>query len=946
MFEMIFQSPLYLILLALLPASFLIYNRFAGRRRDGESRGSATAERTTAYRRGNRFAVLAARLLTLLLLVLALAGPAIPETTERVNVVYVIDRSMSLPEIGQRPTIEYLNESLALRHEDDTVGIVVFGGDSSVEASARRELTEVAIESVVDDSATDIANAIYTAMSIMPEYGDKRIVLLSDGNENRGDALEAAQIAKASGIRITTVPLTFENVVNEAYVRDIITPMSVRSGQIFEFTVAVRSTMETPASLTFALDGNYIGEEEVALQPGENSFSYTTVLEDTGVHRYEVRLSPGSDVIAENNLYQAVVRVSGRPAILYVSAEGKRSESLLNALNVQEFTVDAVDINELPATLGELIGYDAILFDNIPAFDLSITKMELIERYVRDTGGGFVMIGGDQSFGVGGYYKTPIEKVLPVDMDVTSSMYLPSLALVMAVDKSGSMGEQSRTTGTKLDIVKEAVIAAVDILNPYYTVGLLAFDADFEWTVPITQAGNRAEIIDRLSRLRSGGGTDLFNALKEGYSRLLNTPAAVKHLIALSDGLTDVGDFEGLTKAIAQDGISVSTVAVGEDANRQLMRQIAGWGGGRSYYTDDISNAPRIFASESMIVSRDLIVEESFLPAVTADHETIKGVGLEGFPPLHGFVLTYNKPGAEQVLSTFNNSPLLSVWRYGLGRSAAFTSDLKGRWGTEWVRWDEFPQFIAQLMRWSERPKDERELDVAISHAEGRGTVRVDAVTPDGAFLNNLELQAVMIRPDAGAAIDRDLEGKTVSFTQDAPGLYSLEFETGEAGEYYFTIFDEDGSLSPETYGMVIPYPEEYVQFEPNLELLEAVAEATDDRMVRMADTTADFFEPTGIGTRIYRSLWFWFALAALILFVLDIAIRQVRIPPGFFQRIANIFRAKGDKLSYDEAAIIIAERYREERERKRDITYWFGRTRDNRDYAARLYLAKRRQKK
>jgi uncharacterized membrane protein len=648
------------------------------------------------------------------------------------------------------------------------------------------------------------------------------------------------------------------------------------------------------------------------LSPGDNAFRFSGLLQEPGIHSYQAYLEADQDGFAENNVSEALVQVRGEPAILYVYGEDP-SFSLVAALEAQGFRVAVTRSAEMRADPTGLARWDLVIFDNVPAYDLSLARMEALESYVRSGGGGFLMLGGDVGFGMGGYYKTPIERVLPVDVDVTSSMQTPSLSLVMVVDKSGSMGGASRTAETKLEIVKEAALSAVEVLNPFYTVGLLAFDADTEWIVPVVPAGERSRIVERLSRLSPGGGTRLYPALEEGRRTLAESPAAVRHVLVLSDGLTDQAEFEPLVREMAEAGITVSTVAVGEDANRELMRRIAEWGGGRSYHTVRLEDTPRIFATESLTVSRELMVEETFLPTVENESEILSGISEEELPPLDGFVLTYTKSGATQILTTFKGNPLLATWKYGLGRSAAFTSDLGGRWSEAWLDWERFPAFVGQLARWTERPPTPQGFEATVDISEGRGRLAVEARDDGGGFLNGLRMRASVVGPD---------RSEEVELEQTAPGRYETSFRAASVGAYLVTVAGEDAALAA-SVAAAVPYSAEYARVTPDRAALERLADITGGQV--LDDSQGLFLPSPGIRGEGRPVVGVLLALA-LLLFAGDIAARlaSAQLLSALFRRGEK--RAPDTDLSLDEVRRRIEESRRAEAQRARDFSFWFGR--------------------
>jgi uncharacterized membrane protein len=902
--------------------------------------------RFSPVKRGvKRYISLGLRSLIIILLVFSLSGLSISSTVDRVHTVFLVDASDSLDDVSRSISLDAIAGALGGMRETDTAGLVVFGRDASVEIAPRADLQSLALESEVQTNATDIAQALQIGMAALPQAGTKRLVLFSDGNENRGSAGDIAAVARASGIEIYTVPLETSSLENEIYVKGILAPSEVNAGQNHEFTVTLNSLKDSFVRLTVFKDGQYAGEDEITLLPGDNSITYASTFDAKGLHRYQIEISSDDDTIEENNRTETFVQVTGQPSILYISDEGEASASLINALIAQGISVSGGTVVEIPDTLAGLLQYDALILDNVPGFDMSFAKMELIEQYVKNAGGGVLMIGGSNSFGVGGYYKTPIERALPVDMDVTSQADIPSLTLVMVADKSGSMGGVVDSGETKLDLVKEATLSAVGVLNPFYKVGLLAFDADFEWTVPIVAAVERDKIIEDLYGLSSGGGTDLHKAFAEAYRVLKDTASAVKHIILLSDGLTEEADFEGLAKLAVEQKITVSTVAVGEDANRELMTAIAEWGEGRSYYTQDMARVPRIFASETIIVSRGLIIEESFFPVISAYSDIVGGIDPSGVPPLEGLVLTYLKAGASQVMSAADNSPLLAVWRYGLGKTAAFTSDLRGKWGKNWLSWDQYPQFVSQLIRWTERTRSPQRLITDFNLDKGEQHLTVDALDEGERFINQLAMKASVVRPDRVA--------EEINLDQIAPGRYTGVFSAEQTGPYYVTLYGEkeDLALPPTTFGAVVPYPREFIDLSTDRNFLKRLAEIAGGKMIEADDEEAlkSLFTSGERRFEAFRRIWLLLILIALPLFVLDIAVRKIQLPEGFWLRLRAFLRRRGtESLSYSEMSDIIEAKRSEEEEniRQKGLTYWFKQDRDDKDLSNRIYMAKLRSEK
>jgi Mg-chelatase subunit ChlD len=901
-----------------------------------------------------RIIPLALRVLALVLLTMVAAGFQTANSSPGIDVVFVVDVSDSLGPESADQADSFVRRALAAQQEDDRAAIVLVGDGAAVERSLQTGVQELSRESVLSTSESSLAEGVIRAVSLFEDARERRIVLVSDGQQTRGDVVNAARIAADAGIRLWSVPLSTRQGEGEVFIRSVTVPREVRVDQTHEFGVVVAASDQRPATVTVFRDGQYYGEDRVLLGPGDNVIRFQGVFEDEGIHRYNVTVSSPGDPVAINNEYEALVRVIGEPTVLYVATEP--AEPVLQALASQGILVESIVTEQMPSSVGGLATYDAVILDNVPAYDMSLPRMEALERYVRDTGGGLLMLGGDASFGAGGYYQTPIERTMPVDMDITSTMRIPSLSMVFVIDKSGSMGAIEVSGESKLDLVKEAVVSAVEIMNPFYTVGLIAFDADWEWTVPITRAGERAAIIEDLARLESGGGTVLEGALEEALRALSEEEAAVKHLVVLSDGLTDEVDLEPIIEQLRGRSITVSTVSVGSSANRELMQEIAEFGGGRSYHASDSRSVPRIFAAETTIVSRDLIVEETFIPQVETRGPILEGITQSEIPPLEGFVLAYQKDGAQLLLSGTQDNPVLSAWQYGLGRSVSFTSDLRAKWGINWLDWPGYPQLLAQSVRWAQRPPGSGSYVVRFDTNGNESSVLIDAFEPDGAFRNLLDLRA-LVQPPVGEPFEIPLE-------QTAPGRYEESFRTTADGSYLVTVYG-DAENAPRTYGLTVPFTQEYLQFQTNFELLSRVAQAGNGAMLPLegADT---IFDTDIAGTIFSDTIWKAFLIAAVALLIMELLLKKIILPvgtvattglrlartegehrptgaPGSTRRERSREKANQPMPSYQEVRRQVAETY-QQKAKETSGSNWYQGGDHNPVAERKIYIARKRK--
>ncbi len=864
------------------------------------------------------------RLTVFMLMVAGLIRLSLTQVYGQVNIIFLLDMSHSIATEVSQHALDFIRAMNDRKRTEDGVGLVVFGADASLEQVVSKTFTLSEIASEVDGAATNIARALQVGLASFPTEGTRQLVLLSDGNENVASAADAAIIARSLGTKIFSLPLGRPLGEPEVRVQNLIVPGRVKAGTPYRVEAVVFSSFETPVSLELFRGGRFAGRQEVTLQAGKNRFSFLQRTNEEGVHLYQLVVNSPQDTIVDNNRWLAFTEILGPPKILLLYDPPRSPTALVEALGQQGLTVRTQPWDTLPHSLSGYLEYDALILDNVPGFGISVSQMEVLERYVRDMGGGLIMLGGETSFGAGGYYRTPLEKILPVDMDIPTKMSIPSLCLVMVIDKSDSMGGhisdarptqtyQERTT--KLDVAKIAAFSAMKLLNPFDQVGLLAFNADWEWTVPISEAGKREQIAGRLAALTHGGGTDLYKGLQEGFRVLRDVKAVKKHLIALSDGLTSNMDFESLMQEAVTQNITVTTVALGKDADRTLMDAISHWGQGRSYYTDDPLNIPRIFTAETILVSRGLIEEQPFQPIVQTEHELLRGLSMTQSPPLYGYVVTYGKPAAEMLLVTPKSDPLLAVQRYGLGRTAAFTSDLSARWAKDWLRWPQFSQFVAQLVRWVQRKGTMENFNLQVDIREGRVTVQTDIYNAEDQFVNQLNLEGKLLTPSK--------ETLPLSFAQTAPGRYQGHFPVQGNGEYLLSFIGKrDGvTIGPKTVGISLPYSPEYLGLDINYTLLNRLAEQTGGQVLRpdAPQEAADLlFAQSGQNMTALKDYWPWFVLLGLCLFVAEIAVRQVLLPTAWTARMQRQRPAPEPATTYTYGDLeTIVHRRAEERHRR-----------------------------
>jgi hypothetical protein len=477
-----------------------------------------------------------------------------------------------------------------------------------------------------------------------------------------------------------------------------------------------------------------------------------------------------------------------------------------------------------------------------------------------------VFAGGEATYGEEAYAETPIEEILPIWFRVHEQR--KDLALVIVLDKSFSM------VGPKIELSKEAAKAALALLEDTHRFGLLTFDHSPYWTVPIQLAENKTRINEYISSIIASAHTNIYPALEKAFEGLEDIEAEVKHIILLSDGKTYPDDYETLVTRMAEAEITLSTVAVGEEADRELLENIARWGNGRSYYIREAARVPQIFIEETQIASQSTLVEEAIRPVVRTSVEAFEGIDFGAAPALKGFVSTQAKDTAEVLLESESEAPLLARWNYGLGKTAIFTSDVKNRWAVDWLEWDGYGKFWAQLVRETMRHIEREQIDFQVRRQGKEAVVVLDAVGEDGRYLNELLPEVEVVSPDGSRS--------SVLLRQVGSGSYEarLPLQHDPSAPYRFNLSGD--RLASQSRTLFYADPDEYRLYPANVPLLRALSDLTGGKYRPEPD---EIFADYGDRTSMPTQLWPYLAALALALYLLDIAVRRA---PWFYRRFAS----------------------------------------------------------
>lgn len=819
------------------------------------------------------------RTLVFTFLVFSLATPTLLLPSGHKQVVFLIDTSRSFAE-KEEEILDWIEASIREKGSGDEFAIVAFGAEAQVVQPLSEENALTLSRSYSGgEEETDLEDALLFSQSVMEHDGPGRIVLFSDGNETKGSAREAAKLLHELGIEVDVVPLEVTDKEDVAITALEVSP-TLFQGEEAKITVHLESNQEKEADLRLTLNDREIIRETVHVKEGRNVYTFSHPVDETGLFVYRAEVAAAKDSYIENNSLHAVSTAEGQPKILVVE---KETGQLKDILSNSGFAVETILPVELPTTLSHLLQYDSIIFNNVPATDIAESQMTLIEQAVRDFGLGFLMVGGDESFGLGGYFKTPVERLLPVEMEIKGKEQLPSLGLVIVLDRSSSMH------GQKLRLAKEAAARSVELLREGDTFGFIVFDSRPTVIVETAPIDNKEKTIEKIRSVEAGGGTEIFPALQLAYEQLLDLDAQRKHIVLLTDGQSATNmDYYSLLEEGAEANITLSTVAIGQDADRRLLEQLAQDGGGRFYDVVDDTAIPAILSRETVIMTRTYIVDDPFYP-VLSSNEPWGEIFRDGMPQMNAYIATTPKARAETILASHQDDPVLAKWQYGLGTTIAFTSDFSGKWSGAFPLHASWPEFVVEMVAQTLPKYQSSSLNVEMRQ-EGDEVVLTLTASQNEPF----QLEAVVISEE-GKQMDTHL-------SPTAPGTYELTMPK-RAGLYFLNakLTMASGDSRVQHYGFSIPYSTEFLLKGRNDDLLQDITELTEGKIL---ENGKDVFRKLQHQPVRKTELSLWLLVCAFILLWTEIANRRLGLAPftkllpkGRKKKEAVIEKTQVDKL-------------------------------------------------
>jgi uncharacterized membrane protein len=857
------------------------------------------------------------RAVVITLIVLALAELQSVRRTDRLTTMFLIDASNSVPKEQQKAALDYVTEASKKRRRDDLAGVVVFGREPRVEVPpAPSELNLLGIEATVDPENTDLGGAVKLALATFPEDTARRLVVVSDGNENRGNLLEQALAAKSLGVQVDVLPIEYFY-DREVLVEKVSIPPDVKKGERVNINVVIRASEPTRGTLqVFQKSDNASAPapgneqpEPVELQRGVNVFTLKQLITEPNFYTFSAQFIPdrdSGDRRAINNVAQGFTHARGKAQVLLIEGTHGEHAELVKALREKEIEVKVLTGpridgstgmggDTLPTDLAQLQPYDAVILANVPKEAFTESQHQLLAANCHDMGAGLVMLGGPDSFGAGGWMNTPVEKALPVDMQI-KALKVQGIGAMVLIMHASEIAEGNYWQ-------KVVAKAAISSLSSYDYAGLLHWEGQEAWLFTLRSIGSgRNGMLRAIDRMTPGDMPDFDPSLLMAMKGLNAVKDAMsKHIVIISDGDPTPPSARVISQ-LAASKVTVTTVLTAAHGNDpgalSIMHNLAQRTKGNFYDVKNPKALPRIYQKEARSISRPLIFEQQtpWVPKINYPM-TEPILGLPGpLPAITGLVLTSAKENdlveipIVSPLPAGQVNPLLAHWTYGLGRSVAFTSDAGRRWTKTWPDWTSFAAFWSQVIRWSMRPADRGNLTLNVRREEGRIKVVVDALDKNNQFLNFLRIQ--------GNVVDPDLKSRPIELVQTAPGRYEATIENADASGNYFVNLGYRGADNVQgviSSGVSVPYSDEYRELRSNPTTLETLASLTDgqvaawkflpDGRVDLPHTVAgsDHFrrDPGLINPRSFAALWPTLLWLAACLFLGDVAVRRIALDVG-----------------------------------------------------------------
>lgn len=804
------------------------------------------------------------RSLVLTALALALARPVMEVGSSNLSVVYLVDTSYSISSqaVADAATrITALNAGLSPDHSR----IVAFARGARVvenEAALRQIVeAEAGQASQFDRTSSDLEAGLAAARAELAPGHVPRLVLFTDARPTAGDVTAAVTQLTASGIPVHVYPMAPRD-LGDTWIEAMHLPARLAPGGLVNVTVDVGSQRAVSGVVELKHGERVLATKTVPLAVGSTPVPLEISVDDPGAVSFVASVTATGDTLTENNSLTQAAWVAPRPRVLYVEGSPQSSRYLSSALEQSGFDVETRQASGLPGTQADLAPFEVVILSDLAKSVLPDRKIAVLADWVELSGGGLLVAGGEAVFGENGYRESEIERLLPVTFERKDE---PEVALIMVLDKSWSMA------GTNIEMLRVSAQAAVDVMKDEHTLGIVTFNDGLDWTLTPREVGANRDLIRKtIAGIEPSGHTLIFPAVEQGYLALTKLKARAKHVLLLSDGRSYPDDYETLVNKMVAEKMTVSAVAMGAAADRELLANIAKWGKGRFYASDDPKDVPQIFVKEMKDATSPGFDEKPLKPVVK-HVGFLDGINFATAPALRGRTATVLKDTALELLGTEEEDPLLAYWPIGAGRAAVFASDVKDRWAADWLKWRGYGPFFSAVVR---ELAGQRPVPLALDMEVGpaRGTSRAVTLTVEAR--DDVGKPRNLLRPSVRVRAG-ELE-RTLVARQVAPGRYEARLTTDAGATIDAELVD---AALPEGSGLSRSFvPDQGAEYrfrQPDTSLLASIATATGGTVT---PEPAALERGSGDSRASRVALWPWLVLFAAFAWAGDLLLRRIRI--------------------------------------------------------------------
>lgn len=834
-----------------------------------------------SYSKIKRNIFITIRSIVCIIMILALSGIRVSKVTDSITTVFCTDVSASSQKSVEN-TKSFFEESKKYATENMLDGTVIFGGNAVVEKKPDENRFDLNFKGYVSDDSTNIQEALNMASNIFEEDTAKRIVLISDGSENIGDAVKEAMVLKSKNIVVDSY-IPEKNIDDEVQITALNIDKYINKNVSYKVGVEIDSTVDTTAVLRLYKDNILVYNENINVSNGNNKIVVNDISEKGGSVIYRAVIEPAIDTYSENNQIYENCYIEDVPAILVIDS-GDSGREIKKILEASKLNVVETEAESAPSNIEQLEKYDAVVISDVNIDKLSDEFLQSLDTYVKNIGGGLLVTSGENSLALGGYFGSTLESMLPVNMQLKTEGQNPDLGMVFVIDHSGSMSDSNYGI-SRLEMAKEAVIRSIDTLRPEDTLGILSFDDTTSWVwEPSVIGENSINIKNEVSKMQPAGGTSILPALDEAYNKLKDTNAKIKHIVLLTDGQAEKQGYDYLINNMKAEGITLSTVAVGSGADTSLLKNLAEKSDGRYYFTNEFTDLPKIFANETFLAGKDYINNRSFYPSASAYSEIISDIS--EVPQIDGYISSTIKQGADMVLFTDKQEPLLATWQYGIGRTAVWTSDINGKWTSKWLSDENGTDILRNTVSWIMKKQISDEFNATAEIKDNKSIITLKSSS-------NKSIESIN-----GKIISYDNNEYDINLGAVAAGEFEGEFQETKEGSYIMnlTVKYKDGSEENINTAFNIHYPVEYdmTKNRNGDNLIKKITEITGGKIITSpSEVYSNNINQVYSSVKIDNIL----IIIGLILFMFDIFIRRFNFVSDKLEKVVcYIYNTKNIK--------------------------------------------------